>query len=334
MHKLIGITICMTSLILFPPYQVAIGGAGHDHLVVPERTHTFGTVKQGETITHIFVIRNTGSAPLKTTRMELSKQGMTGRIKPVIPPGEEGWITVRWDTGRVKGEVSGEVVLHLDDPAQPPIVLLLKGIVKPPLEFVPSRAVFLSVFKGESMEQTVTIINNEARPLSIVRLEPHGQHFRAHFRPVEPGKVYQVVVKVPLETPPGRYREILDVHTDHPERSRIKIAVNVLVRTEIYTFPDIIDFGTVRLADLSRTPLTQTLLIKKRQGDFKIKSVASDLSLFHISQEPAGRSGTFRIDVGLDRDKTLPGKMNGSLRISTDNTEFPELVVPVRGELR
>src|SRR4030042_802517 len=176
MHKLIGITICMTSLILFPPYQVAIGGAGHDHLVVPERTHTFGTVKQGETITHIFVIRNTGSAPLKSTRMELSQQGMTARIKPVIHPGEEGQITVRWDTGRVKGEVLGEVVLHLDDPAQPPIVFLLKGIVKPPLEFVPSRAVFLSVFKGESMEQTATLINNEARPLSIVRLAPHGQH--------------------------------------------------------------------------------------------------------------------------------------------------------------
>src|SRR4030042_3018378 len=176
MHQLLGITICMTSLILFPPFQVAIGGAGHDHLVVAERTHTFGTVKQGETITHIFVIRNTGSAPLKPTRMEISEQGMTGRIKPVIPPGEEGWITVRWDTGRVKGEVSGEGVLNLDDPEQPPIVLLLKGIVKPPLEFVPSRAVFLSVFKGESMEHTVTIINNEARPLSLVRLAPHGQH--------------------------------------------------------------------------------------------------------------------------------------------------------------
>ena len=337
MHKLLGITSVV--LILIAPYQVALGGIEDGSLVVPERTHTFGTVKQGQTITHTFVIRNTGSAPLKIVRMELSEQGMTARMKPVIPPGKEGQITVRWDSGRVKGDVSGEVVLHTDDPAQPPVVLLLKGVVKPALEVLPSHAVFLSVFKGESIEQTVTIINNEGRPLAITRLEPRGQHFLAELRAVDPGKVYQLVVRVAPETPPGRYREALHVHTDQTERSPIKIAVNVLVKTELYVFPDTVDFGPASLADLARTPslieyITQTVLIKKRQGDFEIMSVTSDLPFFRISQEPAGRSGTFRIDVGLDRDKLSPGEIQGSLRIRTDNTEFPELFVPVRGELR
>jgi hypothetical protein len=330
-HKLLGMISVL--LILFAPLQIALGGIEDGSLVVPERTHTFGTVKQGETITHSFVIRNTGSAPLKMARMELSEQGITARIKPMIPPGEEGQVTVRWDTGRVKGDVSGEVVLHFDDPMQSPIVLLLKGVVKPALEVLPSRAVFLSVFKGESIEQNVTIINNEERPFVITRLEPRGQHFLAELRAVNPGKVYELVVKVPQETPPGRYRETLDVHTDQPWRSPIKIAVNVIVKTELYFFPDSVDFGTVSLADLARTPsliesITQTVLVKKRQGDFEIKSVTSDLPFFRIRQGPAGRSGTFRIDVSLDRDKLRPGKMQGSLRVRTDDTEFPELVVP------
>jgi hypothetical protein len=76
------------------------------------------------------------------------------------------------------------------------------------------------------------------------------------------------------------------------------------------------------------------VLVKKRQGDFEIKSVTSDMPFFRIRQEPASRSGTFRIDIILDRDKLRPGKMQGSLRIRTDDTEFPELLVPVRGELR
>jgi len=337
MHGLLGIIYVV--LILFSPCQAALGGIEDGSLVAPERTYTFGTVKQGETITHTFVIRNTASAPFKIARMELSDQGMTARMKAVIPPGEEGQITVRWDTGRLKGDVSGEVVLHLDDPVQQPVVLLLKGVVKPLLEVLPSRALFLSMFKGESVEQTVTIINNEQRPFTITRLEPRGQHFLADLRVVDPGKVYQLVVRVPPETPPGRYREALDVRTDQAERTPIKIAVNVLVKTELYVFPDMIDFGTVSLADLARTPslieyITQTVLIKKRQGDFEIMSVTSDLPFFRISQEPAGRSGTFRIDVGLDRDKLSPGEIQGSLRIRTDNTEFPELLVPIRGELR
>ncbi len=336
-HKLLGIISVLS--ILFAPCQVALGDIEDGSLVVPERTHTFGTVKQGETINHTFVIRNTGSAPFKIARMEISQQGMTARMKPEIPPGEEGQITVRWDTGRVKGDVSGEVVLHPDDPAQPPVVLLLKGVVKPALEVLPSSAVFLSVFKGESIEQTLTIINNETRPFAITRLEPRGQHFLAELRAVDPGKVYQLVVRVAPETPPGRYREALHVHTDQAERSPIKIAVNVLLKTDLYVFPDTVDFGTVSLADLARTPsliesIRQTVLVKKRQGDFEIKSVTSDLPFFGISQEPAGRSGTFRIDVSLDRDKLRPGKMQGSLRVRTDDTDFPELLVPVRGELR
>jgi len=120
--------------------------------------------------------------------MELSEEGITTRMKPVIAPGEEGPITVRWDTGRVKGDVSGEVVLYLDDPAQSPVVLLLKGVVKPALEVLPSRAVFLSMFKGESIEQTVTIINNEERPFAITRLEPRGQHILADLRAVDPAR--------------------------------------------------------------------------------------------------------------------------------------------------
>jgi hypothetical protein len=270
MHKLLG-TLCLAGSILFLSHRIAMGEVQKGELIVPEPTHAFGSVKQGAIVSHAFAIRNSGAAPLKIERMEISRTGITARAKPVIPPGEEGEITVRWDTGRARGEVSGQVVLHLDDPTQPPIVLLLKGVVKPPVEIVPSRPVLLSVFRGESAEQTVAIINNEERPLAITRLEPLGGHFRADVRPVEPGKVFRVSLTLPAETPPGRYVEALNVYTDRPERSPIRIAVNILVRTELYTFPDSVDFGTVSVADLARTPslldaLTQHVLVKKRQG--------------------------------------------------------------------
>jgi hypothetical protein len=81
--------------------------------------------------------------------------------------------------------------------------------------------------------------------------------------------------------------------------------------------------------------LGQTFLVKKRHGEFAIKSIAADVPALHITQSPAaGKSETVRIDVGLDRNELKPGNLNGSLRIKTDDSEFPELVVPVRGELR
>jgi hypothetical protein len=337
MHKLYRIACIIAALILFPVCDGEINAI--DHVFPSESTHTFGTVIQGETITHTFAIRNTSSVPLKIARMELSQLGMTARVTPMIFPEQEGKVTVRWDTHRVKGDLTGEATIYFDDPAQRPVLFLLRGVVNPSLEFLPSRAVFLSLFKGESAERTVTVVNNEAEAFAITRLEARGQHFLADVHVVESGKVYQIIVKVPPDTPPGRYREALEVYTDDPEREPIKIAVNVLVKENLYTFPDIVDFGTVSLGQLARTTsildiFTQTVLVKKREGEFEINSVTSTLPFLRIHREPAGKSGTFRIDVSLDHNELRPGKVNGSLRIRTTDTEFPELEIPVQGELR
>jgi hypothetical protein len=335
MHKVYGIACIIVGLVFFPVWGHEINAIEFGPVFPSESTHIFGTVTQGETITHTFAIRNTSSLPLKIARMELSQLGMTAWVTPMIFPEQEGKLTVKWDTRRVRGDLTGETTVYFDDPAEPPIVFLLRGVVKPRLEFLPSRALFLSLFKGEETERMVTIVNNEAQPLNITRLETRGQHFVADVHTVESGKVYQVMVKVPPDVAPGRYREALEVYTDDPEREPIQITVNVLVKENLYTFPDIVDFGTVSLGQLARIPsIIQTILVKKREGEFDIDSVTATLPFLRIRREPEGKSGTFRIDVSLDPHELRPGKVVGSLRIRTTDTEFPELEVPVRGELK
>jgi hypothetical protein len=335
MQKLYGIPYLIAALLLLSVHHREINAQESSQVFLFESVHTFGTIIQGKTITHTFAIRNTSAVPLKIARIELSQLGMTARANPVILPEQEGKVTAKWDTHRVKGELTGEVAVYFDDPAQRPILFLLRGVVKPRLEFLPSRALFLSLFKGEGSERMVTIVNNEARPLNITRLETRGQHFVADVHTVESGKVYQVMVKVPPDVAPGRYREALEVYTDDPEREPIQIIVNVLVKENLYTFPDIVDFGTVSLGQLAGIPsIIQTVLVKKREGEFDIDSITATLPYLHIRREPEGKSGTFRIDVSLDLNELRPGKVNGSLRIRTTDAEFPELEVPVRGELK
>ena len=95
---------------------------------------------------------------------------------------------------------------------------------------------------------------------------------------------------------------------------------NIFVKTEVYANPEVVDFGTVSLDELAQAPsllelLNQTVLIKKREGEFEIKAVASDLAFLRISCRPGGKSGTFRIDVGLDRERLQPGEITGSIRV-------------------
>jgi hypothetical protein len=52
-----------------------------------------------------------------------------------------------------------------------------------------------------------------------------------------------------------------------------------------------------------------------------------------VTQSPTTRSDVFRIDVALRSDSIRTGRVDGSIRIRTDDRRFPELIVPVRGEV-
>ena len=334
MLKLIKIKYVITGLLLFFSLQSGISAEEYGHVVVPETAHNFGIVKQGDIISYTFVIRNTDVVPLNIERFELSQLGMTARATPMIAAGAEGKITLKWDTRHVTGKVTGKGILYFDDPVQKPVVLVLSGVVKPPIEFVPARVVYLSTFKGESAAQTVTIINNdESRPLEITRIERRGEHFVAELHTPRSGDVHNIVLTIPSDTAPGRYLEALEIHTDDPTRSPLMIGVNILVKENLYTFPQILEFNTMHGSQVTGQ-VTQSLLVKKREGQFEINRVTSTIPFLAIEREPNGKSGTFRIDVSIDSTQLKPGTTSGVLRIETDDSEFPEVVVPVRVELR
>lgn len=332
--KLIQIIYVITGLLLFSPFLSGVSAQEQGKLIVPETSHNFGVVKQGDVISYTFVIRNTDVVPLNIERFELSQLGMTARATPMIAAGAEGKITLKWDTRNVTGKVTGKGILYFDDPVQKPVVLVLSGAVKPPIEFVPARIVYLSLFKGESAAQTVTIINNdESRPLEITRIERRGEHFVAELHTPRSGDVHNIVLTIPSDTAPGRYLEALEIHTDDPTRSPLMIGVNILVKENLYTFPQILEFNTMHGSQVTGQ-VTQSLLVKKREGQFEINRVTSTIPLLAIEREPDGKSGTFRIDVSIDSTQLKPGTTSGILRIETDDSEFPEVVVPVRVELR
>src|SRR6476660_5929090 len=102
-------------LVPFLPLAAAIA-AESPKAVLAERRFDFGTVKRGDKLIHKFPIRNEGSAPLNLERGELSLPGMNVRYRKTILPGEEGTVTVEWNTDPVKGKQEGEILVYCNDP--------------------------------------------------------------------------------------------------------------------------------------------------------------------------------------------------------------------------
>jgi hypothetical protein len=343
-RRLFVVTLCLTmitAVFIASPHAAQQEVSLAPHAVIPNLSHDFGSVEQGSKVVHQFTIRNAGTASLTLTRLSLSEVGMTGKMKPAIPPGEEVSLSIEWDTTRLKGAVVGKAVLEVNDPATPQITLVLKGVVKPAIEFLPYQAIFASVYKGESGHRSARLVNNRERPLGITRVEQQGEHFHAGIKPVESGKLYELEVTVPATVPPGRYSEAVFLYTDDPTMPRLMVPVNVLVKPDLYANPEIVDFGRVALKELADNPsvldlLTQSFIVRKRAGNFSITNVTSDIPFVTIRRSPEGEgsSEVFRIDVALMKDRVRPGSISGSLRILTDDKQAPELIVLVRGEIQ
>ena len=300
--------------------------------------HDFGLVHQGDKVIHEFPVRNTGNTTLRLEEARLSSSEMTCRFPREIAPGGEAAVTVEWSTAHLQGKVEAEAVVKTNDPTRPDASLVLSGKVEGPIELKPMPAIFLSAFQGEIKSEKLTIINHEARPVSVRLTRPPSSHFTAFVRPVEEGRVFDLVVDVAPGLTRGRYDESVVLDVRGSTLYRLEIPIHLIVNSDVYASPDVVDFGNIPADAIARTSgeldlLQQTILLKKRAGKFRIESLRSDVGALTLKRVPTGPSGTFRIDVGLSRDRLTPGDLRGSIWIDTDDPRFPEIVISVHGHV-
>lgn len=303
-----------------------------------ESRHDFGVVHQGDKVVHEFSIRNTGNTTLRLEEGRLSSSELSCRFPREIAPGGEAAVTVEWSTSHLRGKVEAEAVVKTNDPALPDASLVLSGKVEGPIELKPTPAIFLSTFQGEIKSEKLTIVSHETHPVSVRLTRPPSSHFTASVRPVEEGRVFDLVVDVAPGLPRGRYDESVVLDVRGSTLYRIEVPIHLTVNSDVYANPDVVDFGNIQpdvIAGTSGEPdlLQQSILLKRRTGAFRIESLRSDVGALTLKREPTGPSGTFRIDVGLSRSRLTPGDLRGSIWIETDDPRFPEIVIPVRGHM-
>lgn len=296
----------------------------------------FGRVESGTALEHKFALRNTGSAPLRIENVQLSGKELKARIPQSIAPGETGELTALIDTQSVAGPWKWSLTLQTNDETTPVVAYNIEAYIYAPLEVDPLELYF-SLYVDETAAKSITITNHQAAPLTIKGVEKKGSHFTAALSTVEAGRKYQLQVTVPQSVEPGRYLEAVRLQTDDPKRPSLQVGVNVFVKRDVYVFPDSASFGQVAIQQ-ARNPntsgqLTQTLLVKKRAGDFAITGIETNIPFLSIQKTPSGRAGTFRLDIGLSAEELKTGAFDGEIKIKTDAPDFPTLIVPVTGEI-
>jgi len=298
-------------------------------------SHDFGRIPRGTVVTKSFLIRNAGTAALRIESMQFSTPGMRARVASTIEPGASAAVEIVWNTSHYTRDAEGQALLVLNDPVRSKLVLTLTAFVVSPIDVEPVPAFYLSQFQGEASAQTVNIRNNRDRNLRITGTERQGRSFELAVETVEPGRLYAVTATALPDVAPGEYHESALVFTDDPDRPRIRLDVNLLVKRDVHASVEAIDMGRLRIAAIRANPsllelLRQTVVLESRSADLRITKIESDLPFVTWQLHPEGPAKRVRVDVGLDPKKLTAGEHSGSVRIHTGVTGVPLVILPVK----
>jgi uncharacterized protein DUF1573 len=212
--------------------QQLTSGAPAPHAAAPFTSFDFGDIYKGEIISHIFVIKNEGTADL------IIKEFVGGcgceivSADKVIPPGKEGKAQVEINTASQFGQIMKPATLRTNDSERPNIVFTLtanvltspdggpvKGVVLRPGKHIgpifigPDVRAGLNLAAGQKSKTEFTVAV-EKGPLKVLRVESAGKYFAARLETVEEGKSYKIIIE-PLSTETeGSYDEPFLIITD------------------------------------------------------------------------------------------------------------------------
>src|SRR6185503_1030674 len=177
--------------------------------VVPFQSFDFGDVYKGEIISHIFVIKNEGTASLVIKEFVSGCGCEITSSDRVIPAGKEGIAQLEVNTATQFGQIMKPATLRTNDPERPNIVFTLMANVLTSSDGGPAQGVTLrqgkhigpifigpdvragsNVAAGQKVKTEFTI-TVEKGPLKVLRVEGASKYFTARLETQEEGKSYK-----------------------------------------------------------------------------------------------------------------------------------------------
>jgi hypothetical protein len=237
-----GAVIAVAAVLLAAP---AWAQGQKPRAVFKETTHDFGKVKQGDVVSHEFVFKNEGGAPLVVEKVETTC-GCTAALvsEKTIAPGKEGKIKATFDTRGYSGRLARYLYLVSNDSENGRRELSLVAEIQVP----PSARIDVDrynvdmglVLEGESPSAKIVIKSAGERELKVELVHENVQFFfggkpltSPFFLPT--GESREVEMRFPAQAKTGVARDYVLLKSNDPVRSTLSIYVSryVISRKEL-----------------------------------------------------------------------------------------------------
>ncbi len=299
----------------------------------------FGKVRRDEVVEHSFELRNDSSNTLEINAVQLTPPLSVTGMKRILQTGETGRIDVRFGQPRSGGDFEGLIIVQFAGDNARAKFFRVQGRVVNAIDFDPLKAFFITTFKGESVQQSIDIVNYDTEPLRKIAVAGESPRFRTSLETIETGRRYRLTVRTLETAPAGKSRDVIQVQTSNPQYPSIAVPVNTQVRDRVYTFPDSLTLGLIDREDLKARPhelafLTQSVMIYQRNGsNFEINP-ETNIPFLRLTKRAADTKDRYEIVAEVVPDKLTSGRFEGVIKIKTNDADFPLINVPVIVQVR
>ncbi|UCH65001.1 MAG: DUF1573 domain-containing protein [Ignavibacterium sp.] len=217
----------LTLLILFT--SLSFAQLLNPKLVLQQNEHDFGDMVQGEEVSHVFVLSNSGGGLLKINNVKPSC-GCTAAMpeKTELGPGESTNLTVSFNSKGRRGKQKKIVRIETNDPENPQQIITIKGNVvvekanndaQPVLKFSETQHDFGKIEQGKVVEHTFKFQNTGKSILKINDIKTSCGCTAALVsnEKIAPGEEGTLLVELDTKNRRGKMSRTITINSNDPK---------------------------------------------------------------------------------------------------------------------
>lgn len=305
-------------------------------LTVPESFYSFGKIYRGDRVRHNFILKNTGEAELEIKKVRASC-GCTAAepSQKVVPPGGEAYVEVTFDSQNFVGRVTKTVLVDTNDTSEPTHTLTLEAIVLEEVVAEPTRLTLGLIRQGEGRNLKVEVRSPTGIELKVSKAQSSSRALEVTSIEEQAGGTYVIRLEVRKDSPTGRFDGDLVVHTGSQRQPIITIPFFGEVVSDVSVFPPRLSFGLVRKG----MEVMRQILVTLHSPEVRLVKVEVEVTgpppseVFSLREYQQDGGGAYRMDVVLSRE-TMPGRLEGNLKIHTTSISQPLITVPISATVK
>ena len=305
-----------------------------------EPVKDFEIVPKGNKIHHVFEIKNDGDAALELTDVKPACGCTVAEFDRLIEPGAVGQVKTTVETDNFNGPIAKTIAVFTNDPENPKIQLVVKAEIKPFLGVFPGYARYSYVQDEEMGVINQILWAEDGKDIEVLEVKSPYPHMKVVHRVATeaerkaefPGKQWHFELHLDTQSPVGALRDYIEVTTNHPQQSSLRIPLSGFVRPRQHVTPQEIDLGVLDGGELPlKRVLAFTSFIKK---GIEVTKVDTGFEALMIEANMTGRKDGHRFELKLTVDPAMPkGEFEGTIKIHITDEKNPVVEIPVKGKV-